>query len=127
MLTNRVALAPLSMTAILPQGPLMWEPDHIVARRPLESKTSRQPAPLVAVVPSVLGVLPKQLRLVGCEPAFLGGEDGHLGLSGAAAQAVDKAIVEIELLLNEWCSAAADGGARPATDRSDRVAGGSYE
>ena len=58
MLTNSVAVAPLSMTAMLPQGPLMFGPDQTVASWPLASNTSRQPAPLVAVVPSVLGVLP---------------------------------------------------------------------
>src|SRR5579883_910552 len=58
MLTNNVALSPLSITAMLPHGPLIWPPDQTVARLPLESNTSRQPAPLVAVVPSVLGVEP---------------------------------------------------------------------
>ena len=76
---------------------------------------------------TVLGALPKRLRLVGCEPAFLGGEAGHLGLSEAAGHAIDKAIVEIELLLNDWCSAAGNGDARLVPDRSERVVGGSYE
>ena len=58
MLTNSVAFAPLSMTAILPHGPLICEPDQTVASLPFESNTRRQPGPLVAVVPSVLGVLP---------------------------------------------------------------------
>src|ERR1700722_3638652 len=58
MLTNSVAFAPLSIRAILPHGPLICEPDQMVVRRPLESNTKRQPLPLVAVVPSVLGGLP---------------------------------------------------------------------
>src|ERR1700728_279983 len=58
MLTNSVALDPRSITAILPHGPLMLGPVHTVASWPLASSTIRQPAPLVAVVPSVLGVLP---------------------------------------------------------------------
>src|SRR5271170_6703083 len=58
MLTNSVAVAPLSTTAMLPQGPLIRPPDQTVVSRPLESNTSRQPGPLVAVVPSVLGVEP---------------------------------------------------------------------
>src|SRR5271168_2425854 len=58
MLTNRVAFDPLSTTAMLPQGPLMCEPVQTVASWPLESNTKRQPWPLVAVVPSVLGVEP---------------------------------------------------------------------
>src|SRR5271170_1817826 len=58
MLTNSVAVAPLSTTAMLPQGPLIRPPDQTVVSRPLESNTSMQPGPLVAVVPSVLGVEP---------------------------------------------------------------------
>src|SRR5271154_3633305 len=58
MLTNKVAVEPLSTTAMLPQGSLVCEPDHTVASCPLASKTSMQPGPLVAVVPSLLGVLP---------------------------------------------------------------------
>src|ERR1700676_2705488 len=58
MLTNKVAFAPLSMTAILPHGPLICAPDQTVASWPLESNTRRQPGPLVVVVPSRLGVEP---------------------------------------------------------------------
>jgi hydrogenase maturation protease len=102
------------------------DPEREAAPAPEFAPHEMDPAKVLRFA-TVLGTLPKQVRLVGCEPAFLGGEDGHLGLSSAAAQAVDKAIVEIELLLNEWCSAAGNGGARPATDRSDRITGGSYE
>src|SRR5271168_477604 len=58
MLTNKVAVAPLSTMAMLPQGSLICDPDHTVASWPLASNTSMQPGPLVAVVPSLLGVLP---------------------------------------------------------------------
>ena len=58
MLMNSVARSPWSITAILPQGPLMVGPDQVATWRPLASNTSMQPSPLVAVVPSVLGVLP---------------------------------------------------------------------
>jgi len=50
-----------------------------------------------------LGKLPPRLRLVGCEPQFLGGEDGHLGLSAAVEAAIERALGEIRLLLEEWC------------------------
>src|SRR5208282_461253 len=58
MLTKRVAELPLSMVAMLPHGPLMFGPVQVAASWPFESNTSRQPSPLVRVVPSVLGVLP---------------------------------------------------------------------
>ena len=47
--------------------------------------------------------------------------------NAAAGHAIDKAIVEIELLLNDWCSAAGNGDARLVPDGSERVVGGSYE
>jgi hydrogenase maturation protease len=50
-----------------------------------------------------LGKLPPRLRLVGCEPEFLGGEDGHLGLSIVVEAAIERALGEIRLLLEEWC------------------------
>ena len=58
MLTNSVAVVPLSTTAMLPQGPLMSGPAQVSTSWPLASSTSRQPLPLVRVVPSLLGVLP---------------------------------------------------------------------
>src|SRR5579871_2710349 len=58
MLTNRVAESPLSITAILPHGMSILSPAMTPATLPLESSTMRQPAPLVAVVPSALGALP---------------------------------------------------------------------
>jgi hydrogenase maturation protease len=59
---------------------------------------------------AALGKLPPRLRLVGCEPEFLGGEDGHLGLSGVVETSIERALVEIRLLLEEWC------GAHPARE-----------
>ena len=58
MLINSVAVEPLSTTAMLPQGSLMVGPDQAATSLPSGSSTSMQPSPLVAVVPSVLGVLP---------------------------------------------------------------------
>ena len=58
MLTNSVALSPRSTTAMLPHGSLMFGVDHVDAILPCGSSTIRQPAPLVLVVPSLLGVLP---------------------------------------------------------------------
>lgn len=38
--------------------------------------------------------------LVGCEPQNLGGEEGHMGLSPAVEAAIDRAVNEIELIVN---------------------------
>ena len=64
MLTNRVAVAPLSITAMSPHGSTMFAPFQTAATAPLGSSTSRQPSPLVAVVPSLLGVLPTMIQPV---------------------------------------------------------------
>ncbi|MDB5981105.1 MAG: Hydrogenase maturation protease [Pseudomonas sp.] len=39
--------------------------------------------------------------LLGCQPQFLGGEAGYMGLSNAVAAAVDKAVVEVLGLLSD--------------------------
>jgi hydrogenase maturation protease len=38
--------------------------------------------------------------LVGCEPHNLGGDEGHMGLSAAVEAAVERAVTEIDLLVN---------------------------
>ncbi len=46
-----------------------------------------------------LGARPRQLYLVGCEPAVLECDDGHLGLSERVRQAVPRAMELIESLI----------------------------
>jgi hypothetical protein len=58
LLTKIVAVVPLSIVAILPQGMLINGPFSTLAILPLESNTIRQPSPRVLVVPSELGALP---------------------------------------------------------------------
>ena len=48
-----------------------------------------------------LGGQPKQLYLVGCEPAVLETEDGYIGLSEPVEAAVDEAIAMIKLLVEK--------------------------
>lgn len=43
----------------------------------------------------------KRVLLVGCEPATLGGEDGHMGLSEPVEKAVDEAVRRIEALVTK--------------------------
>ncbi len=46
-----------------------------------------------------MGSISKRVLLVGCEPATLGGEEGHMGLSAPVCAAVDEAAKQIEKLI----------------------------
>ena len=50
----------------------------------------------------VLGGTWKQLVLVGCEPADLGGEEGRLGLSDPVRLAVEEAVALVPRLVDEF-------------------------
>lgn len=43
----------------------------------------------------------KRVLLVGCEPADLGGDEGHMGLSEAVEAALDEAVNRIEVLVSQ--------------------------
>jgi hydrogenase maturation protease len=43
----------------------------------------------------------KRILLVGCEPADLGGDEGHMGLSQVVEAALDDAVNRIEVLMNQ--------------------------
>jgi hydrogenase maturation protease len=51
-----------------------------------------------------MGGKSKRLLLVGCEPATLGPEEGHMGLSEPVQAAVDEAIVLVESLIHQLCA-----------------------
>jgi hydrogenase maturation protease len=55
-----------------------------------------------------MGPLSRRILLVGCEPASLGGEDGHMGLSEEVSAAVDEAARLIEKMVTKIRN-----GARP--------------
>ena len=46
-----------------------------------------------------------KILLVGCEPATLGGDEGHMGLSEPVAAAVDEAATIVESLVHKLLSA----------------------
>jgi hydrogenase maturation protease len=46
-----------------------------------------------------MGAQLKQILLVGCEPEFLGGDEGHMGLSGSVEAAVEEAAAVVESLV----------------------------
>ena len=43
----------------------------------------------------------KRILLVGCEPADLGGDEGHMGLSNVVEAALDEAVNRVETLVNQ--------------------------
>ncbi len=56
----------------------------------------------VLLLAGSMGTLPKQLRVLGCEPAFIPGEDELLeGLSPPVLRAVDEAVAMIQAALLE--------------------------
>lgn len=48
-----------------------------------------------------MGIQPKRILLVGCEPEYLGGDEGHMGLSPAVESAVGEAAIKVESLVNQ--------------------------
>jgi hydrogenase maturation protease len=52
-----------------------------------------------------MGAPLKQILLVGCEPAFLGGEEGHMGLSVPVQAAVEEAVTATEGLVERILNA----------------------
>lgn len=48
-----------------------------------------------------MGIQPKRILLVGCEPEYLGGDEGHIGLSPAVESAVGEAAIKVESLVNQ--------------------------
>jgi len=56
------------------------------------------------------------ILLVGCEPASLGGEDGHMGLTDAVATAVESAVLKVEELVAQLLR----DGKVSASDNSNR-------
>jgi len=60
------------------------------------------PVKVLGLAQALGGTLPA-LRVVGCEPATLGGDEGAMGLSVPVAAAVDGAIALVESLVLEVC------------------------
>jgi hydrogenase maturation protease len=57
----------------------------------------------------------KNVLLVGCEPETLGGEEGHMGLSGAIEAAVDDAVKLVESLIDKILGDGLDKGRSGST------------
>jgi hydrogenase maturation protease len=52
----------------------------------------------------IIGTVSARLMLVGCEPAFVGGDDGLWGLSAPVENAVEVAITTIERIVSRLAS-----------------------
>jgi hydrogenase maturation protease len=48
-----------------------------------------------------MGIISSRILLVGCEPADLGGEEGHMGLSDPVSAAVSEAVHLVEKLIDK--------------------------
>lgn len=66
--------------------------EHVVAPHEMD------PVKVLRFAATLGGTLPRVL-LVGCQPEFMGGEDGFMGLSKAVTTAVDEAASEVRSLL----------------------------
>ncbi len=67
---------------------------------PLIAPHGMDPATVLRFVAS-LGERRPRVLLVACQPEYLGGEHGHIGLSTAVATAVGKAVTEVRAILDE--------------------------
>ncbi|WP_397448604.1 hydrogenase maturation protease [Pseudomonas sp. NA-150] len=81
------------------------EPDveEVSARtsdEPLMTPHGMDPASVLRFIAS-LGQRHPRVWIVGCQPQYLGGEQGHMGLSDAVAQAIEKAVAEVLALLSD--------------------------
>lgn len=83
---------------------------------PLMSPHGMDPASVLRFL-ATLGERRPRVLMVGCQPAFLGGEYGHMGLSDEITEAIDNAVAEVlglldELTADETRSLNAPGGSR---------------
>lgn len=69
--------------------------EHLIALHEMD------PAKVLRVVAS-MGDRRPRVMLVACQPEYLGGEHGHMGLSETVAAAIDKAVAEVQGILDEW-------------------------
>jgi hydrogenase maturation protease len=57
---------------------------------------------------SAMGARLKSVLLVGCEPGFLGGAEGHMGLSEPVEAAVEEAVIATEALIKKILGASSE-------------------
>jgi hydrogenase maturation protease len=80
--------------------PDLKELDEIDAQGMMVETHGMNPLKVLSMVKSMGGEF-KRLLLVGCEPAPLESEDGHMGLSAPVEAAVDEAVRVVESLVTK--------------------------
>ena len=80
--------------------PNLSELDDLDAESMMVEPHGMNPLKVLGMVKSMGGEF-KRIFLVGCEPAPLCSEDGHMGLSEPVAAAVDEAVKVVESLVRE--------------------------
>jgi hydrogenase maturation protease len=88
---------------------------------------SMDPAQVLRLVASLRERRPR-LMMVTCVPEYLGGDEGHMGLSDSAAAAVELAVNEVRTILDEWqrdrVLAGAESGDADGSRRGNQPSGG---
>ncbi|MGH8282923.1 MAG: hydrogenase maturation protease [Gammaproteobacteria bacterium] len=100
--TMQRGAAPGTVSVIEPeidatQADVVESGEHLIAPHAMD------PAKVLRLV-ATLGEKRPRVLLVACEPATLGGEQGHMGLSEAVALAVEQAVIAVRQILNECSS-----------------------
>ena len=72
--------------------------DIAAATQPIVEPHSMHPLNVLRMASAMNGTLNRVL-LVGCEPAYLGGDEGHMGLSEPVEAAVEEAVNTTESLV----------------------------
>jgi hydrogenase maturation protease len=80
--------------------PDLNELDHLEAEGMMAETHGMNPMKVLGMVKSMGGQF-KRILLVGCEPAPLESEEGHMGLSEAVQAAVDEAVSLVESLVTK--------------------------
>jgi hydrogenase maturation protease len=81
----------------------LYKVEPAAGNAPPEIQTHAMDPASVLALAATLGTPPRHLRLVGCEPASLGDEDGDIavGLSPPVEAAIDPAVVMVRELVAE--------------------------
>lgn len=78
------------------------EPENAADARDLQllSPHGMDPASVLRLV-AQSGAAAPRIVLVGCVPEWLGGDEGHMGLTNTVASAVDEAVIEVQTILRD--------------------------
>jgi hydrogenase maturation protease len=89
---------------------------------PMLDPHSLDPLAVLRLAKSLGGETLRQVRIVGCEPATLGPEEGSMELSAAVAAAVDPAVALIESLVAAHLSGGDGPQSQPTPSSQEEIA-----